>query len=50
MPGNVFLSYRRDDSAGYARGLHDRLKARFPGRVFMDVSEISPGTSGPSLK
>jgi hypothetical protein len=43
MPGKVFISYRRDDAAGYARLFFDRLSARFPGRVFMDVSGIEIG-------
>lgn len=43
MDGGIFLSYRRDDSAGYAGRLYDRLKERFPGRVFMDVGEIGVG-------
>src|SRR5271165_1307953 len=43
MPGNVFISYRREDTAGYAGRLYDRLKAAFPGRVFIDVGEIPPG-------
>jgi hypothetical protein len=40
----VFLSYRREDAAGYAGRLYDRLKTQFPGRVFIDVGEIEPGT------
>src|SRR5580704_16230405 len=40
----VFISYRREDTAGHAGRLYDRLKARFPGRVFMDVGEIAPGS------
>jgi len=43
VPGNVFISYRREDTAGYAGRLYDRLKAAFPGRVFIDVGEIPPG-------
>src|SRR5271167_4667108 len=42
MQGNVFISYRREDTAGYAGRLYDRLKAPFPGRVFIDVGEIPP--------
>ena len=40
----IFLSYRRDDSAGYAGRLYDRLRNRF-GRqqVFMDVNAIEVG-------
>jgi len=40
----VFMSYRRDDSAGDTGRLYDALTARF-GRdsVFMDVDAIAPG-------
>jgi hypothetical protein len=42
--GEIFISYRRDDSAGFARAVHDQLALRFPGRrVFMDVEAIEPG-------
>ena len=41
----IFISYRRDDSAGYAGRLYDRLSAHFGAdRVFMDVEGIEPGT------
>lgn len=40
----IFISYRRDDSAGYAGRLYDRLVAHFGAeRVFMDVEGIEPG-------
>lgn len=40
----IFISYRRDDSAGYAGRLYDRLAAHFgTERVFMDVEGIEPG-------
>lgn len=40
----IFLSYRRDDAAGHAGRLYDRLAARFGAeRVFMDVDDIAPG-------
>lgn len=40
----IFISYRRDDSAGYAGRLYDRLAAHFGSqRVFMDVEGIEPG-------
>ena len=42
--GRIFISYRRDDAAGYARSIYDRLDARFPKSIFMDVSRIEPGT------
>lgn len=42
--GQIFISYRRDNSAGYARALYDRLVQHFsPERVFMDVDAIEPG-------
>lgn len=40
---NIFINYRREDSAGYAGRLFDRLSGRFPDRVFMDVDTIEPG-------
>jgi hypothetical protein len=40
----IFLSYRRDDSAGFAGRLADRLEAEFGvGSVFRDVDDIRPG-------
>ena len=41
----IFLSYRRDDSSGYAGRLYDRLCQHF-GRdnLFMDIDTISPGS------
>ena len=39
----IFISYRREDTAGYAGRLYDRLAAHFgPDRVFMDVEGIEP--------
>lgn len=41
----IFISYRRDDSAGYAGRLYDRLIPHFGAdRVFMDVEGIELGT------
>ena len=41
---NLFISYRRDDAAGHAGRLSDRLIARFgAARIFMDVQDIQPG-------
>ena len=40
---NIFINYRREDSAGYAGRLFDRLNQHFPGRVFMDIDTIKPG-------
>ena len=40
----IFIGYRRDDSAGHARALFDRLRAHFGADlVFMDVTDIEPG-------
>ena len=40
----IFLSYRRDDSAGFAGRLSDELEARLGGgSVFRDVDDIQPG-------
>ena len=41
--GKIFINYRREDSRGEARALFDRLNARFPRQVFMDVSTLDPG-------
>jgi hypothetical protein len=41
----VFISYRRDDTAGYAGRLFDSLVRRFGGpAVFMDLTDIAPGS------
>lgn len=43
MP-RIFISYRRDDAAGFAGRLADALEARFgKGSVFRDVDDIPPG-------
>lgn len=43
MP-RVFISYRRDDAAGYAGRLYDSLAPRYgPDQVFMDIDTIRPG-------
>jgi aspartyl protease family protein len=44
MPGRIFISYRRDDVFGDARGIRDGLATKF-GRanVFMDVDSLLPG-------
>ena len=40
----IFISYRRDDAAGYARAIGDALDRRFgPERVFIDVDDIGAG-------
>ncbi len=39
---SIFISYRRDDSAGHAGRLHDQLEAHFGrGQVFRDVIDIA---------
>jgi TIR domain-containing protein len=43
MPDRAFISYRRDDTSGYAGRIYDRLQQRFPGQIFMDVSGIDGG-------
>jgi hypothetical protein len=41
---NVFINYRREDSAGHAGRLYDPLSERFgDDHVFMDVDAIDPG-------
>lgn len=43
MPG-IFISYRREDTAGHAGRIYDRLREQFGrGTVFMDVAGIEPG-------
>jgi hypothetical protein len=40
----IFISYRRDDSAGYARAIGDALGREFgPAQVFVDVDDIGAG-------
>jgi hypothetical protein len=44
MGGQIFISYRREDTAGHAGRLYDRLHDRFPqNKIFMDVDTIDPG-------
>jgi YVTN family beta-propeller protein len=44
MPLRIFIAYRRDDSQGFARSIHDRLALHF-GRdaVFRDINDLEPG-------
>ena len=38
---HIFISYRRDDTGGYAGRLFDRLSTHFGrGNIFMDVDTI----------
>ena len=40
----IFISYRREDSGGYAGRLYDRLSRHFgKDQVFMDIDHIEPG-------
>jgi len=42
--GNIFISYRREDSAGHTGRLFDRLREHFgKDRVFIDIAGIEPG-------
>src|SRR3954454_7245393 len=42
----VFISYRREDCAGYAGRLYDDLREMLPeSRLTMDVDAIEPGTN-----
>ena len=44
MLGGVFISYRREDSAGFAGRIYDRLSRRLDAKsVFLDVDNIQPG-------
>jgi TIR domain len=44
MATKIFISYRRDDSAGHAGRVHDRLEREFgPDLLFMDVDAIPLG-------
>lgn len=43
-PARIFLSYRRDDAAGYASRLEDALEQRLGrGAAFRDLEDIAPG-------
>lgn len=44
MNGRVFISYKREDSAGFALALYNKLCESFgKGAIFMDVDAIEPG-------
>src|SRR6516165_3574052 len=44
MSGQIFISYRRDDTSASAGRLYDRLSSHFPSnRIFIDVDNIAPG-------
>src|ERR1022692_604969 len=43
MP-RVFISYRREDSSGYAGRIYDRLASHFGSEsIFMDIDTLEPG-------
>ena len=47
-PRRLFLSYRRDDSQGFAGRIYDRLAVRFgPQAVFRDINDMSQAGPGP---
>jgi hypothetical protein len=44
MMGSVFISYRREDSSGYARAIYNELRDKLGSQnIFMDVDAIEPG-------
>src|ERR1700741_4309218 len=44
MSGQIFISYRRDDSSAWAGRLCDRLSNQFPSnQIFMDVDSVDLG-------
>ncbi|MEM6542405.1 MAG: toll/interleukin-1 receptor domain-containing protein, partial [Bacteroidota bacterium] len=44
MKGQIFISYRREDSRGSTGRIYDRLLQKFsPEQIFMDVDTIEPG-------
>ena len=43
VPGRVFISYRREETAYPAGWLYDRLANRYSGQVFKDVDSIQLG-------
>ena len=44
MSGQIFISYRRDDSSAWAGRLSDRLSDLFPSNeIFMDVDSVDLG-------
>ncbi len=39
----IFISYRRNDSSGYAGRLYDRLRGHFGDQLFRDTEQLRPG-------
>lgn len=48
MSADIFISYRRQGASFFASRLRDRLEQSFPGRVFLDVTDIRGGAEFPS--
>jgi hypothetical protein len=40
---NIFINYRREDTAGHSGRLFDSLNSHFEGRLFMDVDTLEAG-------
>lgn len=48
--GGIFISYRREDSAGYVQAIYAQLARHIPkDRIFMDVDAIKPGVDFPRV-
>ena len=45
MSEEIFVSYRRSDTAAFAGRIKDRVNARFPRSAFLDIDNITPGTN-----
>jgi hypothetical protein len=46
----IFISYRRDDSAGHTGRLSDLLRSQFdPKQIFLDLNSIEPGEAFPAV-
>ena len=51
MNGQIFISYRREESRWSARSLHDRLRRDFdPRQIFMDIDAIAFVLSRPGRR
>lgn len=50
VSGGIFISYRREDSAGHAQAIYAQLAQHIPkDRIFMDVDAIKPGVDFPRV-
>src|SRR5260370_39129877 len=44
MSGQIFISFRREDSAAYAGRLSEHLSSHFPSnQIFLDIDNMEPG-------